>query len=102
MDPIATSFIVFFALFLGGFLILVCLGCMVHCCCAVDMTTYHPELTDEAIICERLTKKERVVVIEKMFENYDTNVSSFDLGSTTTNSIIVHELLFFRLSDSNL
>lgn len=71
IDPIAISFIVFFSLFLGGFLLLICLGCVIHCCCTVDMPTYRAEFSDEAVICERLTKKERIAVIEKAFENYD-------------------------------
>eukprot|EP01083_Nonionella_stella_P022083 61065_1 len=72
MDPIAVSFVVFFSLFMGGFLFLICLGCLIHCCCTMDVPRYRGEVTDEAIVCERLTRKERLAVIEKVFSNYDS------------------------------
>jgi hypothetical protein len=74
MDPIAVSFVVFFSLFMGGFLFLICLGCLIHCCCTMDVPRYRGEVTDEAIVCERLTRKERLAVIEKVFSNYDSLV----------------------------
>ncbi len=75
IDAIATSFILFFALFLGGFLTLLCLGCFIHCCCSPEIHRHRREvLTDEAIVCERLTKKERFDVFEKLFSNYDAMV----------------------------
>lgn len=79
MDPVATSFIVFFALFVGGFVTLLCIGFIIHCCCSVDLPRYCAEISDEAIVCERLTKKERVEVFEKVFASYDTVVSIWSL-----------------------
>ncbi len=74
MDPVTTSFIVFFALFFGGFILLFCLGCFIHCCCSGDAYRYRPDATNEAIILDRLTRKERIAVIDRIFSDYDALV----------------------------
>lgn len=78
MDPVAASFLVFFALFFFGFITLICFGFVIRCCCGRNIPRYRAEVTDEAIVCERLTKKERMDVFEKFFSSYDAMVSFVD------------------------